>query len=86
MAAEHVEQMREAARLMRHGHVPTGADWRRMAELMEGAAAREVRYLASVKPPPGGFIDEPIPLIGDEAWLALELARAYLGRSAVDRG
>lgn len=82
MAAEHVEEMREAARLMCHGHVPTGADWRRMAELMEAAAAREVSHLRSK-----GVRADDLPVVGDESWLATELARAYLSKPAgVDRG
>lgn len=60
---------------MRHGHVPTAADWRRLAELMEAAAAREVRYLRD-----NGDQAEAVPQVGDESWLAAELARAYLGR------
>lgn len=79
--AEHVQLIREAARLMRHGHVPTAADWRRIAELMDAAAAREAGHLAAAKRwSAGGLPDDSLPTVGDEAWLALELARAYLGR------
>lgn len=71
--ADHVDLMREAARVYRNGHTPTDADRRRIAELLEGAAAREESYRTREPraDPPGA---------GDEAWLARQFALAFLGR------
>jgi hypothetical protein len=81
--AEHVDLIRETARLMRAGHAPAASSWPRMADLLDAAAAREDAFLS--QPLRAGQVTG-LPEVGDEAWLAQQLARAYLGREEDDRG
>jgi len=80
--AEHIDLIREAARVYRAGHTPTDAGRRRIAELLEHAAAREDKHLALATGLPGHVVEAPGA--GDEAWLAWEIAVAILGREASD--
>ena len=83
MPSNHVGLIREAAARMRAGFAVPPSAYPLLADCLEAAAVREETFLAG--PGNGPAVDchclcgDPEP--GDEAALALALARAYLGRS-----